>query len=399
MVPASNRAETPRSAGRPPYAAVTPRTSMNPIAANPADSYSAPDPQTRGAEMPGPRGDPGLGSRLRGLAPMPMLGSQTMSSSSAVALDSGRLERLTELRRAVEIALEGKPEAVELALISLLARGHVLIEDVPGVGKTTLARALAKAIGGQMRRVQFTSDLLPSDVLGVSVYDQRLTDFVLRKGPIFSNVLLADEINRASPRTQSALLEAMNDGQVSLDGKTLALPDPFFVIATQNPQDFAGTFPLPESQLDRFMVRISIGYPPTHVETRLLLGTETDRVARVPAVLTPESLLDLQCDVDRVSFDPALATYLHAIVAATRSTPTLALGASTRAGMNLSRAARARALVRGRHYVIADDIHALTVPLLSHRVRLAAHVEGYVPTREEAESAVRDAVARVPVPL
>jgi MoxR-like ATPase len=320
-------------------------------------------------------------------------------SASAVVLDSGRLEKLTELRRAVELALEGKPEAVELALVALLGRGHVLIEDVPGVGKTTLARALAKALGGQMRRVQFTSDLLPSDVLGVSVYDQRLTDFVLRKGPIFSNVLLADEINRASPRTQSALLEAMNDGQVSLDGKTLPLPSPFFVIATQNPQDFAGTFPLPESQLDRFMVRISIGYPPTHVEQRLLLGTETDRVIRVPSVLTPELLLELQGDVDRVTFDPALAGYLHAIVVATRSTPTLALGASTRAGMNLSRASRARALLRGRHYAIADDVHALAVPLLAHRVRLAAHAEGYVPSREESEAAVRDAVARVPVPI
>lgn len=320
-------------------------------------------------------------------------------SASAVVLDSGRLEKLTELRRAVELALEGKPEAVELALVALLGRGHVLIEDVPGVGKTTLARALAKALGGQMRRVQFTSDLLPSDVLGVSVYDQRLTDFVLRKGPIFSNVLLADEINRASPRTQSALLEAMNDGQVSLDGKTLPLPSPFFVIATQNPQDFAGTFPLPESQLDRFMVRISIGYPPTHVEQRLFLGTETDRVTRVPSVFTPELLLELQGDVDRVTFDPTLASYLHAIVVATRSTPTLALGASTRAGMNLSRAARARALLRGRHYAIADDVHGLAVPLLAHRVRLAAHAEGYVPSREESEAAVRDAVARVPVPI
>jgi MoxR-like ATPase len=319
--------------------------------------------------------------------------------SSAVQPNPERLEKLNELRLAVEGALEGKPEPVELAIIALLSRGHVLIEDVPGVGKTTLARALAKAMGGEMRRVQFTSDLLPSDVLGVSVYDQRRADFVLRKGPIFSNILLADEINRASPRTQSALLEAMNDGQVSIDGKTLPLPEPFFVLATQNPQDFAGTFPLPESQLDRFMVRISIGYPPTHVETRLILGSNTDRVLRVPVVLDPVLLDQLQIDVDGVNLDPALATYLQAVITATRSSPSLALGASTRAAMNLARASRARAMLRGRRYCIADDIHDLTVPLLAHRVRLAAHAEGYVPSREEAESAVREVVARVPVPI
>ncbi|HYO93906.1 MAG TPA: AAA family ATPase, partial [Polyangiaceae bacterium] len=176
-------------------------------------------------------------------------------TSSAHVLEPPRMERLSALRRAVEGALEGKPEVVELALIALLARGHVLIEDVPGVGKTTLARALARAVGGELRRVQFTSDLLPSDMLGVSVFDQRRSEFVLRHGPIFTNLLLADEINRASPRTQSALLEAMSEGRVSLDGKTVDLPEPFLVIATQNPQDFAGTFPLPESQLDRFMMR------------------------------------------------------------------------------------------------------------------------------------------------
>jgi MoxR-like ATPase len=274
-----------------------------------------------------------------------------------------------------------------------------LIEDVPGVGKTTLARALAKAVGGEMRRVQFTSDLLPSDVLGVSVFDQRNNDFFLRQGPIFTNVLLADEINRASPRTQSALLEAMNDGQVSIDGKTIPLSEPFLVVATQNPQDFAGTFPLPESQLDRFMMRLRIGYPPPHVETRLMLDAERDRVEAVPVVLDPQSLVELQREVDRVTVDGALGAYLQALISATRSTPALALGASTRAGMNLSRAARARALVQGRRYCIADDIHDLAVPLIAHRVRLAAHAEGYVPTREEAESAVRDVVARVPVPL
>ena len=305
-----------------------------------------------------------------------------------------------KLRSAVEQALEGKPEAVELALVALLGRGHLLIEDVPGVGKTTLARALAHAIGGDLKRVQFTSDLLPSDVLGVSVYDQRRGEFNFRQGPIFANVLLADEINRSSPRTQSALLEAMNEGQVSVDGVTTPLPDPFFVIATQNPQDFAGTFPLPESQLDRFMVRIRIGYPPPQVEARLLLASaETDRARNVPQVIDPAQLVLLQREVDRVELDPALATYCAAVLSATRATPTLSLGASPRAGMALARAARARSVLHGRNYCIADDVHDLAVPVLAHRVRLAAHAEGYVPSRDEAEAAVRDIVARVPVPL
>ena len=319
--------------------------------------------------------------------------------TAAAAVRPEELPALQKLRQAVESALEGKQEAVELALVALLARGHLLVEDVPGVGKTTLARALAKAVGGEIRRVQFTSDLLPSDVLGVSVFDQRTGEFVLRQGPIFANVVLADEINRASPRTQSALLEAMNEGQVSLDGQTIPLPDPFLVIATQNPQDFAGTFPLPESQLDRFILRIRLGYAPPDVEMRLILEGKVDTVQDVHQVLDPGQLVTLQREVDRVTLDGALASYLHALVLATRSAPTLSLGASMRGGIMLGKAARAQALLRGRTYCIADDIHDLAVPVLAHRVRLASHADGFTPTRDEAEAAVREIVARIPVPL
>ncbi|NOU26941.1 MAG: MoxR family ATPase [Polyangiaceae bacterium] len=319
--------------------------------------------------------------------------------TAAASRLNAELPVLNELRRNVEGALEGKGEAVELALVALLARGHLLIEDVPGVGKTTLARALARSVGGELRRVQFTSDLLPSDVLGVSVYDQRTGEFVLRQGPVFANVLLADEINRASPRTQSALLEAMNEGQVSLDGQTIPLPDPFFVIATQNPQDFAGTFPLPESQLDRFLLRVRIGYPPPQVEMRLLLGGETDTARNVETVLDPGRLVELQREVHRVSLDSSLGNYLHAIIQATRTSPLLGLGASTRGAIALGNAARARAMLRGRGYCIADDIQDLAVPVLAHRVRLASQAEGFAPSRDEAETAIREIVARIPVPL
>ena len=319
--------------------------------------------------------------------------------TSAATLPSDSASIVEALRSALETVLEGKPEAVDLSLTCLLARGHLLIEDVPGVGKTTLARALAKSIGGELRRIQFTSDLLPSDVLGVSVFDQRTASFSFKPGAIFANVLLADEINRASPRTQSALLEAMNEGQVSIDGQTMPLPDPFFVLATQNPEDFAGTYPLPESQLDRFMMRIHIGYPPPQVEQRLLLQPNLDRVGECARVLDPQSLVVLQREIDRVRFDASLATYLHAVVSATRTSPAIAVGGSPRASINLSRAARARAKLRGRDYCIADDIHDLAVPVLAHRVRLSAQADGYLPSAEEAEATIRDLLARVPVPL
>jgi len=321
-----------------------------------------------------------------------------MSSTAAVLSPEG-FEHLTALRCAIEGALEGKSAAVELAMIALLARGHLLIEDVPGVGKTTLARALARAVGGQVRRVQCTSDLLPGDILGVSIFDHRQNDFSFRPGPIFTNVLLADEINRATPRTQSALLEAMSDRQVSLDGRSLALPEPFLVVATQNPRDSAGTFPLPESQLDRFMLRLALGYPSASVETRLMLNPQVDHVQHVPTVLDPQTLSELQRSVDRVTIDGALGAYLQALIGATRTCPALTLGASTRAGMNLAHAARARALINSRKYCIADDIHDLAVPLLAHRVRLTAQADGFYVTREEAEATVREIVARIPIPL
>ena len=308
-------------------------------------------------------------------------------------------ELIIGLRRAVEGALEGKEEVVRLAFIALIAQGHILLEDVPGVGKTTLARALAEAVGGAMNRVQFTNDLLPSDVLGISVFDQKESKFSLRKGAIFCNVLLADEINRASPRTQSALLEAMNEGQVSIDGETYRLPDPFFVVATQNPQDFSGTFPLPESQLDRFMMRLEIGYPPSDVETSLFLSSEGGQPKVLETVLEPGHLLRLQAAVAQVKMDPSLGQYIQQIMHATRTSSHLAVGASTRAGLSLARAARARALVEGRSHCLPDDIYELAVPLLAHRVRLASHSEGYVPNRDEAETVIQDLISRIAAPL
>ncbi len=295
--------------------------------------------------------------------------------------------------------LEGKREVVELAVAALLARGHLLIEDVPGVGKTTLARALAASIGLEFKRIQFTSDLMPADVLGGSVYSQQKGEFSFRKGPVFTNVLLADEINRTTPKTQSALLEAMDERRVSLDGHTYVLEDPFFVLATQNPEEFFGTYPLPESQLDRFLMRLRIGYPPQDVE-RQVIGRrrKVDPVSELLPVIERRDLLAAQVGVDRVRISDEVVDYLHALILATRATPLLAIGASTRAAIALERATRACALTSGRIYATPDDVKTVAVAVLAHRVRPSGSRDGSV-AHADGERIVRDLLASMPVPV
>jgi MoxR-like ATPase len=295
---------------------------------------------------------------------------------------------------AVAGVLRGPRRTVELALAGVLARGHLLLEDVPGVGKTTLARALAAALGLQFRRIQFTADLLPSDILGVSVYDPRTGAFETRPGPIFAQLLLADEINRAPPRTQSALLEAMQEGKVTIDDRTLPLPQPFLVLATQNPLEHHGTYPLPESQLDRFLLRLRLGYPEAEAERELVaaLRPGDDPVERMRPLLGPGGLAALQAAVDAVHVDPSVLDYLLAVVRATRSDPRLRLGASTRAAIALHHAARALAWVQGRTYVLPDDVRALLGPALGHRLLPAD------PTLD-VELVLDELADAVPVPL
>ena len=280
------------------------------------------------------------------------------------------LQLLDRLVAEVEKVFHGKQEVVQLAVASLLARGHLLFEDIPGVGKTTLAHALARTLGLGFRRIQFTSDLLPSDVLGVSVYDPRTAEFDVRPGPIFANVVLADEINRAPPRTQSGLLQAMQEGRVTLDDRTLVLPSPFMVMATQNPLEHHGTYPLPESQLDRFLMRLTIGYPGEEAEKRILLESARSEplLESLEAVLTPAQVIHLQNEVENVRADDAIVDHLMEIVRATRDAVGFRMGVSPRGAIALFRAARAYALISGRHYLVPDDVRRLVVPCLAHRL-------------------------------
>jgi MoxR-like ATPase len=313
---------------------------------------------------------------------------------------AGAVEKVERLQAAVETVIRGKSEAVRLAIITLIAGGHLLVEDVPGVGKTTLAHALARALDCSFQRIQFTSDLLPSDVIGLSVYNQHSSVFEWKPGPVFANVVLADEINRTTPKTQSALLEAMAERHVTVEGVTHALPAPFIVLATQNPIEHHGTYPLPESQLDRFMLRLRIGYPSPADEQRILRDREyTDPLNKLGPVMSSHEVIELQHAVAGVSVDDSLVQYLMRIVAATRDSEMLDLGVSPRATLSLFRAAQALALGEERSYCIPDDIKRLVVPVFAHRIVVSSRFSSSLRRSEEAEAVLHEILKTVSVPL
>ena len=307
--------------------------------------------------------------------------------------------RLNELEAALNSAIRGKPDVVRLSVVCLLARGHLLIEDVPGVGKTTLAQAMARSVHCRFHRLQFTSDMLPSDVLGVTIYNTGSREFEFKQGPVFTNFLLADEINRATPKTQSALLEAMNELQVTIDGRSYPLEQPFMVLATQNPIEHHGTYPLPESQLDRFLMRIRIGYPDRGAEREIVRCRETAHGESIEAVLSFEDLLLLQEQVGRVTVDDALVDYMLAIVDKTRAHESLALGVSPRGAQALYRAAQALAMLDGRDYVIPDDIKRLAIPVFAHRISINARASLAQRSTELSERILQEILTLVEVPL
>ncbi len=321
------------------------------------------------------------------------------TASSDIAATSAA-EKIEALENAISRVIRGKPEAVRLSIVTLLAGGHLLIEDVPGVGKTTLAHALARALDCSFQRIQFTSDLLPSDVIGLSVYNQGEALFEWKPGPIFANVILADEINRTTPKTQSALLEAMAERHVTVEGVTHSLPTPFMVLATQNPIEHHGTYPLPESQLDRFMLRLRIGYPGAADERQILRDREhAEPLDQMQPVMSAAEILELQEAVSEVSVDDAIVDYLMRIVAATRASEMLDLGVSPRGTLALFRAAQALALTEERSYCLPDDIKRLVIPVFAHRLTVSSRYSSAMRRSEEAEAVLNEIMKTISVPL
>lgn len=310
-------------------------------------------------------------------------------------MDNGFPKKLAELKTHLSKVILGKPEVLDVLMIALLSSGHILMEDVPGVGKTTLAKALAKSFSAEFKRVQFTPDLLPTDILGSSVYNPQDGSFAFKQGPVFTNILLADEINRASPRTQSSLLEAMSERQASIEGKTYALPAPFLVIATQNPIDFHGTYPLPEAQLDRFGVRINLGYPAKDVEVEILYSQfHHHPLDDVTPLLDSATILAMQAAVRTVRVERSVARYIIDLVDATRQHPAVRLGSSPRGALILFRTAQAHAFLDGRDYTIPEDVKAVAVPTLAHRLALDTKAKYAGVAKEDV---VREILTQTPV--
>ena len=322
-----------------------------------------------------------------------------MTSPETVDSPPVALSRLSQLEDALAVSIRGKTEVLRLSLVCLLAKGHLLIEDVPGVGKTTLAQALARSVHCGFQRLQFTSDMLPSDVIGVTVYNAHTQDFEFKQGPVFTNFLLADEINRATPKTQSALLEAMNELQVTVDGHSYPLAAPFMVMATQNPVEHHGTYPLPESQLDRFLMRLRMGYPDGVSEREILRSATSGVKAGVKPVLAAEEVLELQRWVAQVRVDEAIVDYMMAIVAQTRKQEALSLGVSPRGAQALYRATQALALVEGRDYAIPDDVKRLAVPIFAHRVVINTRVALAQRASDLGDRILEEILTRIEVPL